>query len=219
MARIHVFADEAGDFNFSNDRGASRYFILTTVTMDGWGVGNRLLELRRQLAWEGAQQASDDFHATEERQAIRDRVFAELAPPDFRVDATVLEKRKVMPHLAADETRFYKMAWYLHFKYVAPQILHPDDELLVIAASLGTKRKRSIFHAALHDAISQTIPITAFQTASWSTASDPCLWVADYCCWAIQRKWERLDDRSYVLIKNKINTEFQPFEAGQSTYY
>jgi hypothetical protein len=28
--------------------------------------------------------------------------------------------------------------------------------------------------------------------------SDPCLQVADYCTWAIQRKWERGDERSHV---------------------
>lgn len=38
MARVHVFADEAGDFNLSDGRGASRYFILPTVTVEDWGA-------------------------------------------------------------------------------------------------------------------------------------------------------------------------------------
>jgi hypothetical protein len=219
MARVHVFADEAGDFNFSNARGASRFFILTTVTMGDWGAGDALLSLRRQLAWEGIEQASTDFHATEEAQAVRDRAFAALAPWEFRVDATILEKCKAQPHLTADEARFYKTAWYLHFKYVAPRIVRAGDELLLIAASLGTRKKRSAFHAAVRDVVSQTTPTTAFRTASWSASSDPCLWVADYCCWAIQRKWERGDDRSYVLIRNKIRSEFEPFRFSTATYY
>ncbi len=219
MARVHVFADEAGDFNFSDGRGASRYFILTTVTVEDWSVGDALLGLRRQLAWEGVEQASDDFHATEETQAVRDRVFAALAPPNFRIDATILEKRKAQPHLTADEAGFYKTAWFLHFKYVASRILRPGDELLVIAASLGTKKKRAAFHKAVQDVVAQTTPGTVFQTGSWSAASDPCLWVADYCCWAIQRKWERSDERSYVLIKNKLASEFEPFRHSTTLYY
>lgn len=219
MSRIHVFADEAGNFDFSATHGASRYFILTTVTVEDWAVGDALLTLRRQLAWEGIEQATDDFHATEEKQVVRDRVFAALAPWDFRIDATILDKPKTKPHLAADEIRFYKTAWFLHFKYVAPSVVRSGDELLVIAASLGTKKRRTTFHAAVRDVVSQTTPTTEFQTAAWSAASDPCLWVADYCCWALQRKWERGDNRSYALIEHKIRSEFQPFRRSLATYY
>jgi hypothetical protein len=39
--------------------------------------------------------------------------------------------------------------------------------------------------------------------------SEPCLVVADYCTWAIQRKWERDDQRSHELIAGKIASEIQ----------
>jgi hypothetical protein len=53
--------------------------------------------------------------------------------------------------------------------------------------------------------------------------TDQCLWVADYCSWAIQRKWERTwqgqpDDRSHKLIAAKIRSEFNIFGAGAKTY-
>ncbi len=51
------------------------------------------------------------------------------------------------------------------------------------------------------------------------SAKDPMLWAADYCAWAIQRKWESGDDRSYVLIENKIVTEFNLWEIGKIHYY
>ena len=34
VARIHVFADEAGNFDFSRNTGATRYFLLTTVVIN-----------------------------------------------------------------------------------------------------------------------------------------------------------------------------------------
>lgn len=37
---VHVFADEAGNFDFSSKAGASRYFLLTTVSMDDFGAGD-----------------------------------------------------------------------------------------------------------------------------------------------------------------------------------
>lgn len=219
MARVHVFADEAGNFDFSSKVGASQFFILTTVTMEDFRAGDALLELRRQLAWEGHEQGSDDFHATEELQSVRDRVFAELAQWDFRVDCTVLEKRKAQPHLTADEIRFYKMAWYQHFKFLAPAIAKPGDELLVMSASLGTKKKRTGFRDAIRDVVQQVARGVDCTAVSWAAASDPCLWIADYCSWAVQRKWERNDARSYALIGAKIRTEFDVFRFGTRTYY
>ena len=219
MGRVHVFADEAGNFDFSPQPGASRYFILTTVTMDDFGAGDALLSLRRQLAWEGHRQGTDDFHATEELQAVRDRVFAELVQWNFQVDCTVLEKRKALPHLAADDVKFYRMAWYLHFKHVAPLVARRGDELLVMGASLGTKKKRANFHQAIEDVVDRATNGVDFRTVSWSGASDPCLRVADYCCWALQRKWERGDERSYDLIRPKIRSEFDAFRKGSKLYY
>jgi len=53
----------------------------------------------------------------------------------------------------------------------------------------------------------------------WPPESDPCLQVADYCVWAIQRKWERDDSRSYDLIKDKIESEFDVWSIGSTHYY
>jgi hypothetical protein len=52
-------------------------------------------------------------------------------------------------------------------------------------------------------------------------ASKSCigLQVADYCNWAIFRKWERSDKRSYELIKTCIKSEFDIFAKGGIYYY
>ena len=91
--RKYVFADEAGNFDFSTKNGDSQFFILTTVTADSPDVGDDLLTLRRDLAWDGIALESN-FHATEDAQAVRDQVFGVLVDHDFRIDTTILEKRK-----------------------------------------------------------------------------------------------------------------------------
>jgi hypothetical protein len=50
MKRKYVFADEAGNLDFSLHPGATKYFIIGTVTMDDCSVGHDLIELRRDLA-------------------------------------------------------------------------------------------------------------------------------------------------------------------------
>lgn len=98
-------------------------------------------------------------------------------------------------------------------KYVAPKIVTPQDDLVVVGASLGTRRKRSAFPDAITDVIGRTARSRRFRTAAWGAAGEPCLQVADSCCWAIQRKWEGGDPRSHVLVEDKIRTEFDAFRS------
>jgi hypothetical protein len=91
MADRYVFSDEAGNFDFSRGSGASRYFILGTVTADDCRIGDELLQLRRDLGWRGVH-LDKVFHATEDPQAVRDEVFDVLSHGNFRIDATILEK-------------------------------------------------------------------------------------------------------------------------------
>jgi hypothetical protein len=216
MSDRYVFADEAGNFDFSRQRGASRYFILCTITSTQCEVGDALLALRRELGWRGMH-LDRVFHATEDPQAVRDEVFALLAGMDCQVDATILEKCKAQPHLR-EEAQLYKMAWYLHFKYLAQHVT-PEDRLFVAASSLGTKKARHALHAAVDDVVVQLSPCRSHRVAFWPTDSDPCLQVADYCTWAIQRKWERSDDRSHSLIASKIRSEFDVWSRGTISYY
>jgi hypothetical protein len=138
MARFYVFADEAGNFDFSRRQGATSWFVLGSVTLDDPTIGDRLHALRRDLAWQGVGLGST-FHASVDLQIIRDEVFRILGGESFRTDFTIVEKRKTMPHLQSEE-RFYKQTWYLHFKYVAKGVAKKADDLLVVAASIGLKK-------------------------------------------------------------------------------
>ena len=214
----YIYADESGNFDFSNNRSASQYFILTTVLMEDHSLCDQLTDLRRDLAWKGVS-IPDGFHATEDAQAVRDAVFAVLQAGDFRIDAIILEKAKAYPRIRGDESRFYQHAWYYLMKYVAPRIASNTDELMVIAASIGFKKKRETFRRAVEDVMGQVSPTRKTQCTVWTAASDAGLQIADYCSWAIQRKWERGDRRSYDLISDKIRSEYDLFRSGTQTYY
>jgi hypothetical protein len=132
---------------------------------------------------------------------------------------TLLDKTKTQDHLRTNELRFYQQAWYLHFKYVAPRVCNPLDELFVVASSLQIRRKKQAIHEAVRDVVQQVSPTAVFHTAFWPAISDPCLQVADYVTWAIQRKYEMNDMRSYSTIRHMVHSEFQPFLGGPKTYY
>lgn len=189
--------------------------------MEDCAIGDAMLDLRRELAWNGVQ--LDEFHATSDKQRVRDRVFDLLAEHDLRFDATLLEKRKAKPYTYDDPLYFYKLAWYLHFKYVASEIADARDELLVVASSLQIKRKKKSTKAAIHDAVKEVVnqvsPTVTCHCAFTPAKTDPCLQVADYLTWAIQRKHEVGDLRSYDLIKHLVKSEFQPFQMGAKNFF
>jgi hypothetical protein len=97
MTRLYVFADEAGCFEFSRKQNASKFFILCTVSMEDCAIGAAMLELRRKLAWDGAE-LGDYFHATTDQQIVRDAVFSLLRRHAFHIQATIMEKSKARPH-------------------------------------------------------------------------------------------------------------------------
>ena len=216
--RTYIYADESGNFDFSLNAGASRYFILATVLMRDLSVENKLLELRRELAWEGVE-LKNGFHASTDKQNVRDRVFQILGGHDFKVDATILEKRKAQPLIRPTDERFYKHAWFFHMRRIAPWVASSAEQLMVVAASLGNRREQARYLSAIQDVMNQTVPTSDQKVAMWPADSDPCLQVADYCSWAIQRKWERSDTRSYELIQDKVVMENDLFNVGTALYY
>lgn len=216
--RSYAFIDEAGCMTFARKKGASTYFIVCSITLESCQIGNDLLGLRRELAWQGYD-LGDYFHATTDKQAVRDEVFKVIAGEPFKVHSTILEKPKAQDHLRKSRERFYKTAFYFHFQHVGPLISQPTDELLITTASIGTKRERAAFVHAVEDVMSQTVNRSQWATTFCEAKSDPCLQVVDYCAWAIQRKWEAKDNRSYELIAHKIASEYDLWAKGSTLYY
>lgn len=223
MPNAYVFADEAGCFTFKRRKegrkdGPSDYFILTTVTAPEWGISDDLLRIRRDLALAGEHER-DKLHATSDLQEVRNAVFAVIAKQPFRVDATILKKCKAQPQTRITEDRFYKTAWYYHFKHVGPKLARQADKMLITAAALGTRKTRAAFKESVNETVQQTLPRDRWEVAFHESCKDPLLWVADYCSWAIQKKWEQGDSRAYELIKDKIKTEFDLFKPGLKEFY
>jgi Protein of unknown function (DUF3800) len=218
VARKFLFADEAGDFNFSPGPNVSRYFIVCTVTMDTCDVAHDLLELRRELVWK-KQPVGDYFHATVDKQSIRDAVYEGLQGHKFQIQATIMEKAKAQPQISSTNHRFYQYGWLYHFRFgIAPHI-QDVHEYLITAASIGTKKGRAVFTNAINDVVQQHLKRENWRTAFWPCGMDPCLQVADYCTWAIQRKWERNDCKAFDLIKDRLSYEYDLWARGTRLFY
>lgn len=218
MSRLYVFADESGNFDFRRGPNISRFFIVCTVTMPACDAGTELLALRRQLAWDNVP-LRDYFHATTDTQSVRDLVFATICKHDFRIQATIMEKSKAMPSIRPTDARFYQHGWFRHFQYGMSGSIRACSEMHITAASVGTKKGQMVFTDAVRDVLKQTVGKRSHRASFWPCSTDPCLQLTDYCTWAIQRKWEQGDTRSYDLIKERVTYEYDMFQKGTTHYY
>jgi len=173
VSTVYLFGDEAGNFDFSDGPGASRYFILATVTMSNCQAGDRLQALRRRLAWQGVHLAAV-LHATEDPQAVRDAVFQTLADCEMRIDATIIGKRSI-PAAMRNPQDLYRHVWHEHFARIAEDIAQPDDRLLAVASDLGTRRRRGAFYVAVDEAVRASARCI-HRVAFWPNMSEPCQW-------------------------------------------
>ena len=220
MAKLFLFADEAGCFNFSKNPRASKYYIVCTITCTSCAeLGANLLTLRRDLIWEKAP-IREYFHASEDKQVVRDRVFALLQKENFQIQATIIEKSKAMPKIRPTNERFYQYGWYYHMQYAAPKFIGNNSEFHITTASVGTHKGQVAFSNAVNDVTQQTIKGNrVWRTNFCRSVADPCLQAVDYCTWAIQKKWETGDTRSFDLIKDKMLHEADMFANGTKHYY
>jgi hypothetical protein len=163
-----------------------------------WTIAPFLLDLRRRLAWDGFE-LGEYFHATTDKQAVRDEVFAAIAKHPFTIQATIMEKSKAQSQVRTSKPRFYQTGYFFHFKHGVSKQLTDDHEALVTTASLGNRKERAAFQAAVGDVMRQTNKHRKWMADFMPCHADPCLQVADYGAWAIQRKWESelKDQRSW----------------------
>lgn len=218
MSRAYIFSDEAGCFVFQNNGRASRYFLVCTILLEDCSIGNGLLELRRDMVWRKLP-VKEEFHATEDANSIRDGVYQFLALQNFRIDITLLEKSKAHPETRETQEKFYKYDWNCHFAHVGAELIAGKDEISITAAALGTKKGQAVYTAAVNDVVQQTIKRQQWATFFPRAVAEPCLQVADYCAWAVQRKWERGETKWYERISAKIHTEYDVWGSETHRFY
>lgn len=203
---------------FNRNANVSKYFIICTVSTNSLDAGHALHDLRHDLIGEGVE-LGEYFHATTDKQAVRDRVFQTILKHDWHVQATVCEKAKAQPQVTVSKSRFYKVPWFFHLKYGLAPYIPAGSHLIVTAASIGTRKERSTYINGLTDVASQNIAGSTWCVDFRPAMTDCWLQIADYCAWAIQRKWETGDSRSHDLIKGRITYEYDIWKRGTEFHY
>jgi len=220
---LYIFLDEGGNLDFSPK--GTKVFTLTSVTMKRpFHMADPLDALKYDLIEFGLE--IEYFHASTDKQSVRDRVYKIIQNylHHIQVDTLIVEKRKTMPHLRTDSQFYPRMLSYLlNYPIERPLLgeykIEEIDEVIIVTDTLPVERKRKAIRGAIKSKLKKIIPNTPFRIMHHSSKSSMELQIADYCNWAIYRKWEIGDTRSYDLIKTRIKSEFDIFSVGEKNYY
>jgi hypothetical protein len=132
----------------------------------------------------------------------------------------VVEKCKTGPALQ-EPVKFYStMVGYL-LRYVLSKFnLSEYKEVLVFTDTMPVGRLKNAMQKAIKEVLADMLPATA-KYRLFHHESKACLdlQIVDYCNWAIYRKHDRGDHRSYDKIQKAVKSEFEIFKTGQTKYY
>ena len=189
----YLFLDEGGNLDFS-PRGTP-WFVLTCVTTRRpFLLHGRLDSYKHDCLEYGLD--TEFFHCSEDNAHVRRQVFAliEKHLGDIAIDSLIVEKRKTGPALR-DEKRFYpEMLGYLLRYVVGREIRNSNHEIIVITDTLPLNRKRRAVEKAVRVTLKSMLPEQCrFRVLHHASKSHFGLQAADYCNWAILRKWVRAD--------------------------
>ncbi len=228
------FIDEAGDPTLFGRRKvivgtqSSRYFLLGKLEVgDPVALAQALHELRKRLLADPYFNSVPSmrpeegktaimFHAKDDLAEVRDRVFHLLAEYDLQFSAVVRDKMRLVEQVQArnqaepqyryNENEIYDELVSQLFKTG----FHQADHFELVFASRGKKNRTAALQKALHKAeqiYEQNFGIKPTHTMDVTNSSPkqhPGLQAVDYFLWALQRFYEKEEDRFWRFIWPKV---------------
>lgn len=187
----YLYLDETGTLDFEARPGEC-FFGVGTAHFDG-DHGAAIWEghqLRTTLEAKGIR-LPKGLHAKNDSAATRVEMYQLIAQQAPRFDATMLRKANAYPYVqAAGKVRLYKLAVFMHLKYVVPAISSPGDRVFVIVGNLQTTKHRDAIRDAVHDICAQVRGPRIVVPCIWEAPSSWGIQVVDYLLWRQQRQSE-----------------------------
>ena len=204
--------------------GCSCFFMLGLLDVPDLDLlAGELDELRKRLLadpyFKGipsmqpeARKTALAFHAKDDLPEVRREVFQLLLRHHLRFFAVVRDKRNLVEYVRQRNERDATYRYHPNELYdymvrrLFKTLLHKDDEYRVYFARRGGSDRTQALRAALEEArrrfsaqsgIASTAPIHVMPSSPPTCAG---LQAADYFLWALQRLYERREDRYVALL-------------------
>jgi len=217
---LNVFIDISGNYDFSSS--GTKYLVLTSLLCTDICPG--VIELyicKHRLIDQGIDVAY--FHAAEDKQIVRNEVFDIICGlSHLRVDSVIVEKKKTHPNLWPLKSFYPKMIKQLlkyPFDSRGIDVSQYDKVLIFMDRESTHQREREALIKAVKVSLARHLRSVPYTICMHPSMTHLYLQMVDYCSWAIYRKWENSDFRSYNKIQSLIESEFPIFELGETVWY
>jgi hypothetical protein len=211
------------------DADAPQFFMLGMVRCAAEAeVVRQLAELRTALQTNPlyatiyslkpeAQKTARAFHAKDDHAEIRSKVFELLTTLDFKFYAVIKDMRAVRDYVERrnrmDSAYRYRPneLYDLTVRMLFKQRLHKEDLFRVVFARRGHSDRTEALTLQLEQTrqgflaehrLTSTATLEIVPAHPWE---QPCIQVADYCLWALQRCYERHEARFLNAIWPKVS--------------
>lgn len=212
---LFAFLDESGDYRYLPE--ASKFLVFTAVLVaDPTILSYEFARLKYDLLREN--RCVERFHASEDKQSVRDSVFGLLRDEaNFRIHAIIVRKNRANPVLRKHGV--YTIAYKAMLSYLTKT--RKADRLHIIVDTVPDKKQQTVLESTLRNRAAEIIePLGIPYTIDHhKSAAHALLQAADYSAWAIYKKWHEGDSRSYDYISPKIQNEFDIYRNGDVEYY
>jgi hypothetical protein len=226
-SELYVFIDESGDFNFSR-KGSLHYLFTAVITDSPHKYEGEIKKLQMQILSREIlptlssayldKYLSIKFHAAEDLQVVRDEFYKLIITMDnFVANSVVIRKYRTHPSLQ-EKNLFYSRFLGSLMAYVFR--VYTFTSLCIIVAGCAVESNKDAFKKAVIFELHRRDPKIKFNIYFPPSGSMGFLQVVDYVNWAIFRKWENNDTRSYDLIRGFLRTpEKDLFRNGWKDFY
>lgn len=210
--------DESGDLGFKPQ--TSRYYVFcVTWTYNPQPLAQALTALRFQENKNGSDICR--FHAIHDT-TRRNRVLTLLtAHPGWNFNAIVVEKRKINPSIY-DPHVFYPKFASIPLRFVLRyRMISGTSSVMIYTDRLPVNKHKDAIQKTIktecRKVLGHSIPFGVFHHPGESNC---WLQVADYCGWAVGRKWEKSDNAPFSTLQGFYTGDQLDVTAkGTTTYY
>ncbi len=224
---LYIYIDEGGDFNFSPS-GTKVYTITAIITHEPWGLLDEISKLRhlilsRELHSTLGQDYLDKFlchrfHASEDKQVVRDSFFEIIAKMDHIAAHSIVIKKNLTNPTLREPNRFYSKILASLLDYICKR--YEYSKLCIFVDNIPVNSQKEVFLKAVKTEIRSKQSSKEFSIYFPPSNSNPYLQISDYINWAIFKKWESQDERSYALIQKLLRKkELDMFAKGDGHEY
>lgn len=239
--KLYFFVDESGDPFFydrkgnfiAGKEGCSQLLIIGFIKAEEPEViRKKIINLQSEIARDeyliqipSLRKSLNYFHATDDSAEVREKVFKLIKELPFKSEFIVarkfenifIKRHKKSPNIFYDDivTKLFQNQ------------LHKSKENIIYYATRGNRARQKPFEEAIRSGVLVFEEKWKIKVGSeikifpQRPVGEPCLQVADYMLWAVQRAFIKGEMRYYNFLQDKVSliADIYDFDKYPNNYY